>query len=101
MSGKMFLGYFMKDNDVIDECLGGYEIFFIDEGKGLYKEMLTGLEFEKANYQDNHGLTALLCQRIDPNVRDKDIVKYKFLYDKNSIYSLFNRINLLKLTKHK
>ncbi len=98
---NMFLGYFMKDEKVIDESLGGLEIFAIQNEKGLYNEMLTGIEFEKADYKNNKGLTFLPCQRIDPNVRNKDIIRYRFLYDKENIYSLLDRINSLKLTKHK
>lgn len=97
MNNKMFLAYFMKENKVIDESYGGYEIYVIEEN-GLYKEMLTGLEFERNKYDDNE-LTVLLCQRVDPNVRYKDIDKYKFLYNEYDIYSLVGRINSTTLTK--
>ncbi len=99
MNNKMFLAYFMKENKVIDESYGGYEIYVIEEN-GLYKEMLTGLEFERNKYDDNE-LTVLLCQRVDPNVRYKDIDKYKFFHDEKDIYSLIGRINSNILTKHK
>lgn len=101
MSNNMFLGYFMKDEKVIDESLGGLEIFAIRNEKGLYNEMLTGIEFEKANYENNKGLTFFPCQIIDPNIRNRDIVKYRFLYDKEDIYALIDRINFKSLTKHK
>lgn len=101
MNDKMFLGYFMINDKVIDESVGGLEIFAIRNEKGLYNEMLTGIEFEKANYENNEGLTFLPCQRIDSNIRNKDIVKYRFLYDKEDIYALIDRINFKSLTKHK
>lgn len=96
----MFLGYFMIDDKIIDELVGGLEIF-ATEDNGLYIEILTGIKFERAKYENNKGLTFLPCQRIDSNIRNKDIVKYKFLYDKKNIYALLYRINSIKLTKHK
>ena len=100
MNDKMYLGYFMKDDKVIDESLGGYEIFAIEKN-GLYYEMLTSMEFERAKYENNKGLTFLPCQRIDTNVRNKDIVRYKLLYNKKDIYTLLDRINSPLLVKRK
>lgn len=97
---NMFLGYFKKDDNVIDETLGGYEIFAI-ENNGIYYEMLTDIEFKRARLENNEGLAFLPCQRIDSNVRNKDIVRYRFLHDKKDIYALLDRIDSKILTKHK
>ncbi len=101
MSGKMFLAYFMKGDKLIDESLGGHEIYVFEEDDNSYKEMLTGLEFERNKYDNNNELTVLLCQRVDPNIRYKDIAKYKFFHDEKDIYNLIGRVNSLTLSKHK
>ena len=101
MNNKVFLGFFKKDDEIIDETYGGHEIFAIENEQGLYNELLTGLEFERARFEDNKGLTILICQRIDPNVRSKEINRYKYFYDKDSINNLIDKINSLTLTKHK
>ncbi len=101
MNDKMYLGYFMKDDKVIDESLGGLEIFVIENEQGSYNELLTGLEFKRAKFENNEGLNILICQRIDPNVRGKEINRYRYFYDKDSIYQLINKIDSLTLTKHK
>ena len=101
MNGALFLGFFMNDDNVIDESFGGHEIFIEKTEEGLYREILTGLEFKKGKFEGNEGLTVLLCQRIDPNVRYKEINRYRYFYDKESINYLIKRIKALTLTKHK
>lgn len=101
-SGRVYLAYFIKNNQVIDESLGGFEIYVMETENGLYEEMLTGMKFERGKFNDEDGsLKILLCQRVDLNCRHKDIVKYKFIYDERSIHKLISRINSNTLSKHK